>query len=112
MLNEWMQLVPLPSAGFRTTVLVLLVIDVIGTFTLDRIMTFIFVPEILRYSMGTWRDAVTILKTFSRFAFYCYMAWFFIGDGILQGFEELDRQAEAAAGKPSDPSTIAPPATV
>merc|ERR1719162_1902509 len=50
-LNKYFQLVPFPEEDFRDFILKLLMVDVVASFSFDRLMKFIFSPEILYASV-------------------------------------------------------------
>lgn len=64
-LNRYFQLVPFPDENFRDYILKLLVLDVVASFSFDRLMKFIFSPEILHASMKgtTAKDVIGLAKT-------------------------------------------------
>jgi len=64
-LNKYFQLVPFPDEDFRDFILKLLMVDVVATFTFDRLMKFIFSPEILFASVKgtTTKDVIGLAKT-------------------------------------------------
>ena len=47
MLNNWLQLVPLPDDAFRVKILATLFVSVAGTIAWDQIMLLLFAPRIL-----------------------------------------------------------------
>eukprot|EP00521_Asterionellopsis_glacialis_P010024 CAMPEP_0195288728 /NCGR_PEP_ID=MMETSP0707-20130614/5273_1 /TAXON_ID=33640 /ORGANISM="Asterionellopsis glacialis, Strain CCMP134" /LENGTH=1602 /DNA_ID=CAMNT_0040348627 /DNA_START=32 /DNA_END=4840 /DNA_ORIENTATION=+ len=73
-LNKYFQLVPFPDEAFRNFILTILAIDVFATFTLDRLMKFIFCPHILFASVkGTsLKDALSLSRTIAVIAFVMY----------------------------------------
>jgi cation-transporting ATPase 13A1 len=64
-LNKYFQLVPFPEDSFRDFVLQLLMFDVAGSFLFDRLMKFIFAPQILFASLKgtTIKDVFGLAKT-------------------------------------------------
>lgn len=46
-LNRYFQLVPFPEEGFRDFILMILAIDVVACYVIDRLMKFLFAPKIL-----------------------------------------------------------------
>ena len=64
-LNKYIQLVPFPDEDFRDFILKLLVVDVVASFSFDRLMKFIFSPEILYASVKgtTSKDVIGLAKT-------------------------------------------------
>ena len=64
-LNKYFQLVPFPDTEFRDYILKILMLDVTSTFFLDRLMKFLFCPEILFASVKdtTWKDAFGLART-------------------------------------------------
>merc|ERR1712157_680935 len=64
-LNKYFQLVPFPDQDFRDFILKLLVADVVATFTFDRLMKFVFCPDILFASVRgtTVSDVLGVGKT-------------------------------------------------
>eukprot|EP00934_Nitzschia_sp_Nitz4_P001361 Nitzschia sp. Nitz4//scaffold355_size15944//935//5792//NITZ4_008866-RA/size15944-processed-gene-0.13-mRNA-1//1//CDS//3329548945//1361//frame0 len=64
-LNKYFQLVPFPNDAFRDRILLLLLVDVAATFGLDRLMKFLFCPDILFASMKgtTWKDIFGLTRT-------------------------------------------------
>ena len=73
-LNKYFQLVPFPDEGFRDWILKILFVDVVGSFLLDRLLKFIFCPQILWASLKgtTLRDIFGLLRTFVVIAFLMY----------------------------------------
>eukprot|EP01134_Creolimax_fragrantissima_P000954 CFRG0954T1 len=67
-LNEFMGLATLPSTEIRVSILYALAFDFIGSFSLDRLVTLIFMPEIWKHSTITVDDLKRGLKL---------MAWAF-----------------------------------
>ncbi|KNC52742.1 P-type ATPase superfamily [Thecamonas trahens ATCC 50062] len=51
MFNEALQLVAFPDGAFRSTIVLLLLVDVAGTFVLDRLLLAIFAPAIFKSSL-------------------------------------------------------------
>lgn len=64
-LNRYFQLVPFPSDEFRDFVLLILAMDLVATFLLDRLMQFLFCRDILMASFQhtTSKDVMSLLKT-------------------------------------------------
>eukprot|EP00534_Pseudo-nitzschia_fraudulenta_P012894 CAMPEP_0201223372 /NCGR_PEP_ID=MMETSP0851-20130426/193078_1 /ASSEMBLY_ACC=CAM_ASM_000631 /TAXON_ID=183588 /ORGANISM="Pseudo-nitzschia fraudulenta, Strain WWA7" /LENGTH=1522 /DNA_ID=CAMNT_0047513131 /DNA_START=482 /DNA_END=5050 /DNA_ORIENTATION=+ len=64
-LNKYFQLVPFPEESFRDFILQLLMFDVAGSFLFDRLMKFIFAPQILFASLKgtTIRDVFGLART-------------------------------------------------
>eukprot|EP00536_Pseudo-nitzschia_multiseries_P000488 jgi/Psemu1/233650/estExt_Genewise1.C_60115 len=64
-LNKYFQLVPFPEESFRDFVLKLLMFDVAGSFLFDRLMKFIFAPQILFASLKgtTIKDVFGLART-------------------------------------------------
>ena len=52
MLNNWLQLVPLPDDAFRVKILATLFVSVAGTIAWDQIMLLLFAPRILFATYG------------------------------------------------------------
>jgi len=73
-LNKYFQLVPFPDEVFRDWILKILVIDVAGSFLLDRLLKFIFCPHILLASVKgtTLRDVLGVVRTFVVIGFFMY----------------------------------------
>jgi hypothetical protein len=73
-LNKYFQLVPFPDEAFRDFILKLLVCDVCSTFFLDRLMKFIFCPDILAASVKgtTWKDVFGLARTVVVIFFVMY----------------------------------------
>merc|ERR1711957_778253 len=65
-LNKYFQLVPFPNEAYRNFILTILVLDVVVSFCFDRLMKFIFAPEILMESIKgtTKKDLFLIIRTF------------------------------------------------
>jgi cation-transporting ATPase 13A1 len=64
-LNKYFQLVPFPDDSFRDFLLKLLMFDVFATFSLDRLMKFIFCRDILYASLKgtTMKDVFGLART-------------------------------------------------
>lgn len=64
-LNRYFQLVPFPDEAFRDVILRLLMVDVTASFLLDRLMKFVFCPDILFASVkGTsFKDFFGLART-------------------------------------------------
>jgi len=88
-LNKYFQLVPFPNDDFRDFILKILVADVIGTFCFDRLMKFIFCPEILFASMRgtTSADMMKVARTIGTILAIMYM---FLGND--EQWEEMLRE--------------------
>jgi cation-transporting ATPase 13A1 len=73
-LNKYFQLVPFPDEAFRDFILKLLLCDVCSTFFLDRLMKFIFCPDILAASVKgtTWKDVFGLARTVGVIFFVMY----------------------------------------
>ena len=73
-LNKYFQLVPLPSDAFRDFVLQLLMFNGVGTFLFDRLMKFIFAPQILYASVRgtTIKDVFGLARTVGVIFFIMY----------------------------------------
>uniref|UniRef100_A0A7R9ZKV5 Uncharacterized protein n=1 Tax=Craspedostauros australis TaxID=1486917 RepID=A0A7R9ZKV5_9STRA len=93
-LNKYFQLVPFPDEEFRDFLLKLLAFDVFATFSLDRLMKFLFCPHILFASMKgtTMKDVFSLARTFAVIAFLMYN---FLGND--EAWEELIRMEEELA---------------
>ena len=99
-LNKYFQLVPFPDDVFRDYILKLLAIDVCATFLLDRILKFIFCPQILLASVeGTsLKDVLSLARTIG---IMCFLMYSFLGNDdqweemmLQEGrHEELDLNA-------------------
>lgn len=78
-LNRWFQLVPFPSDNLRDLVLILLGLDLVLTFALDRLMQFVFCRHILKASMEetSLKDIFGIAKNFIGIAVVMH---FFLGN--------------------------------
>ena len=59
-LNNWLQLVTMPDTAFRTTILSILAVSVVGTVAWDQLMLLIFAPDIL---FTAYRDTIRALPT-------------------------------------------------
>jgi cation-transporting ATPase 13A1 len=70
-MNRYFQLVPFPDESFRDFFLVLLGLDLLGTFIFDRLMKFVFAREILTASIKstTWNEVFSLAKTFAIIGF-------------------------------------------
>ena len=90
-MNRYFQLVPFPDDSFRDFILIILVLDLVGTFLWDRLMRFIFAREILMASIQETRrqDVWSLVKTFGIIGFIMYK---FLGD---EAFSALIAQEEA-----------------
>lgn len=93
-MNRYFQLVPFPDDTFRDYVLIVLVLDLVGTFVVDRIMKFIFAPAIFFANIRSTRlsDLWSLAKTFAMVGFLMYS---FLGNGDT--WDELIAMEEAAA---------------
>jgi len=65
-LNKYFQLVSFPDEAYRNFILTILVLDVVVSFCFDRLMKFIFAPDILMESIKgtTKKDLFLIIRTF------------------------------------------------
>lgn len=92
-LNRYFQLVPFPDETFRDFVLIILGMDLVASFVLDRCMKFIFAREILKASMEgtTWKDVFSLAKTFGFVAFLMYI---FLGNS--EAWDKLIDMEQAA----------------
>ena len=59
-LNNWLQLVTMPDTAFRTTILSILAVSVVGTVAWDQLMLLVFAPDIL---FTAYRDTIRALPT-------------------------------------------------
>jgi manganese-transporting P-type ATPase len=91
-MNRYFQLVPFPDDTFRNFILVILVMDLVGTFIFDRLMKFIFARDILKAAFqGTRRqDVIVLARTFAIVGFLMYQLL-----GADQQWEELMKMEEA-----------------
>ena len=73
-MNRYFQLIPFPDEQFRDFILILLGVDLVATFALDRFMKFVFARDILRASIEetTMKDVMSMAKTFGILAFLMY----------------------------------------
>jgi len=73
-LNKYFQLVPFPNDPFRDFILQLLMFDVAGSFLFDRLMKFIFAPQILFASLKgtTIKDVFGLARTVGVIFFVMY----------------------------------------
>lgn len=64
-LNKYFQLVPFPEDSFRDFILLILMFDVVGSLIFDRLMKFIFAPQILFASLKgtTFWDVFGVART-------------------------------------------------
>ena len=99
-LNKYFQLVPFPDDEFRDFLLRLLLLDVTATFAFDRLMKFIFSPDILFASVKgtTMKDVFGLMKTCLMILMVMYV---FLGneetwDALLEE-QEAWEAAESAA---------------
>ncbi len=92
-LNKYFQLVPFPDDRFRDYILLLLAADVVMTFIVDRLLKFIFAPQILFASMKgtTMKDVFGVLKTILSIML---LMWVFLGND--ETWEEMLLEMEAA----------------
>lgn len=90
-MNRYFQLVSFPDDAFRDFILIILVLDLVGSFLFDRLMRFIFAREILVASMRETRaqDIMSLAKTFIIMG---VLMWNFLGD---ETFSELIAMDEA-----------------
>lgn len=74
-LNKYFQLVPFPDDVFRDFILRLLMADVVATFFLDRLMKFLFCPDILFASLQgtTLKDVMGLSRTIGVIFFIMYV---------------------------------------
>jgi cation-transporting ATPase 13A1 len=73
-LNKYFQLVPFPDEAFRDFILKILFFDVIATFSWDRLMKFVFCPQILFASVKgtTFKDVMSLGRTIGVIFFLMY----------------------------------------
>ena len=73
-LNKYFQLVPFPDEAFRDFILKLLMFDVGASFCFDRLMKFIFCPDILFASLKgtTLKDVFALSRTIGVIFFLMY----------------------------------------
>jgi cation-transporting ATPase 13A1 len=73
-LNKYFQLVPFPTDSFRDFILQLLMFDVAGSFFFDRLMKFVFAPQILFASVKgtTIKDVFGLARTVGVIFFIMY----------------------------------------
>ena len=73
-LNKYFQLVPFPTDSFRDFILQLLMFDVVGSFLFDRLMKFVFAPQILFASLKgtTIKDVFGLARTVGVIFFIMY----------------------------------------
>jgi len=92
-LNKYFQLVPFPEDSFRDFVLKLLMFDVAGSFLFDRLMKFIFAPQILFASLKgtTIKHVFGLARTVGVIFFLMYNLL-----GNEEQWEELMRLEELA----------------
>ena len=93
-LNKYFQLIPFPEESFRDFILVILMIDVVGSLLFDRLMKFIFAPQILVASLKgtTFRDVFGVLRTFGVIAWIMYSML-----GSNEVWDEMMRMEEELA---------------
>lgn len=93
-MNRYFQLVPFPDDSFRDYVLATLLVDLVGTFTVDRLMKFLFARDIFFANLRSTRmaDIWSLAKTFGIVGFLMYS---FLGNG--DQWDELIAMEEAAA---------------
>ena len=77
-MNRYFQLVPFPDDAFRNFILIILVMDLVGTYIFDRLMRLIFAREILIESMKgtTSKDLYVFVRTF---VFVGFLMHYFMG---------------------------------
>lgn len=92
-MNRYFQLVPFPDDSFRDYVLGVLIVDLAGSFLLDRIMKFFFARDILMANLRSTRlsDVWSLLKTCAIVGFLMYS---FLGND--ETWEQLIAMEEAA----------------
>ena len=90
-LGEYFQLVPFPSDAFQNKIMLILIVNAIGTFVWDRFMMAMFSPEILRAVMAsvTRRDVQRVLKAIVIIGAIVY----YLADEQL--LDEIDRCGRA-----------------
>ena len=95
-LNKYFQLVPFPDESFRNFILIILALDVAGSFLFDRLMKFIFARDILMASIeGTrFKDVAGLLQTAGIMGFIMYTLL-----GNDEQWEELIRQEAELYGE-------------
>jgi len=95
-LNKYFQLVPFPDENFRDSILRLLVADVLVAFSIDRLMKFIFCPQILIASMKGWtaKDVFGLFKTVTGLCVFMYLLL-----GNEDTWEELLREEALINGE-------------
>jgi cation-transporting ATPase 13A1 len=103
-MNRYFQLVPFPDEKFRDFFLVLLGLDLLGTFVLDRIMKFVFAREILTASIKstTWNEIFSLAKTFAIIGFLMKV---FLGNDST--WEEMIAMEEALKNGTDSASIVA-----
>lgn len=91
-MNRYFQLVPFPDEGFRSFILIILVMDLVGTFAFDRLMKFFFARDILIASVQGTRakDVMALVRTFAIIGFLMYQ---FLGN--KEQWDELIAMEEA-----------------
>ena len=74
-LNKYMQLVPFPDDEFRNFILWILAADVGACLVLDRLMKFLFSPQILYASLAgtTAKDILSLGRTIGVILAFMYM---------------------------------------
>ena len=74
-LNRYFQLVPFPEEGFRDFILMILAIDVVACYIIDRLMKFLFAPKILFASFEegmSSKEIMSLLRAFGIVGFLMY----------------------------------------
>ena len=102
-LNKYFQLVPFPDEHFRNFILKLLLADVVICFLFDRLMKFLFCPQILKASVAgtTMKDVWSLARTCLVIGTLMHM---FIGNSD-QWEEMLAEEARLAAEEASGAET-------
>ena len=90
--NAYLQLVPLPDAEFRNTILALLAVNIVVTVVWDRLMSFIFARHIFRASVEDW-SMEDVAKLFKLVAIVCGVIWW-LGNNV-ETLEEIEKEMEA-----------------
>jgi len=80
--NKGIGMVPLPSPQLRTTVLGILLIDSIGTFTWDRVCVRLFAPDIHKATM-THFNSYSVYLTVRKLFVTCLALALLVKDGSL-----------------------------
>lgn len=79
-LNRYFQLVPFPEESFRDFILMILVIDLMACYLIDRLMKFFFAPKILFASFEEGMTKKELWSFLKAFGLVSFLMWHFMGN--------------------------------